>query len=200
MDKLQTFRKIVQSIFFVYFILTASFCLCFYGILEQIFLVGFSNNIQKLIVISILTIILGRVFCGFICPLGFLQDISYKLNKSNKRIKDIKYHDYLKYFKYLVMVIFLILTYYLSVYAFCQICPIGALTNLTATLLAFIILFLVIITSYFIPRAFCRYFCPLGAFLSILSIKPVFKLKLNKETCVKCKLCEFKCPMRIKIT
>ena len=199
MNKIQIFRKIVQSLFFIYYVFLTSICLCFYGILEQVFLIGFSNEIQKLIVIGILTILLGRVFCGFMCPLGFLQEISYNLNpKNKKRIGDIPYHDKLKYIKYFVMVVFLILTAYLSIYAFCKICPIGAVSNLYGTILSFIILFGVLIVSYFIPRCFCRYLCPLGAFLSILSHISIFRLKTN-ENCVNCKLCENKCPMRIKI-
>lgn len=48
--------------------------------------------------------------------------------------------------------------------------------------------------------AFCRYLCPIGALLGIFSLKPVFKLKLNKDKCVNCKLCEKKCPVQIELT
>ncbi|WP_456419842.1 4Fe-4S binding protein [Methanocaldococcus infernus] len=200
MDKLQIFRKIVQSFFFFRFVITASFCICFYGILQALFIGSGKNLIIKLVIVVIGTIILGRVFCGWICPFGFLQDLTYKLRFSKKlpMVRE-SLHNKLIYIKYFVMVIFLILSYYLATLAFCKICPIGFLTNLSGTLLALILLIFFLALSLFIPRGFCRYICPLGAFLSLFSISPIFKIKLN-ENCVKCKLCEFKCPMQITLT
>ncbi|WP_457613987.1 4Fe-4S binding protein [Methanocaldococcus sp.] len=205
MDKIQILRKISQIFFFIYFIFLTSFCLCFFGLIEKFILKGSLGDLAiKLAVFIILTLLFGRVFCGWMCPLGFLFELSYKLRlKISKKRKlpaiNEKIHKKLLYFKYVVLVLSLILTYYLSIYAFCQICPIGFLTNLYGTVISLIILMTFLIISFFVPMAFCRYFCPLGAFLSIFSIKPLFQLKTN-EKCVKCRLCEFKCPMQIKIT
>ncbi|MCQ6253378.1 4Fe-4S binding protein [Methanocaldococcus sp.] len=205
MDKIQILRKISQIFFFIYFVFLTSFCLCFFGIIEKFILKGtFGQLIVKLIIIVVLTLLLGKVFCGWMCPLGFLFELSYKLRVKIFKIKklpkvDEKIHNKLIYLRYVVLILSLILTYYLSTYAFCQVCPIGFLTNLYGTVISLIILIIFLIISFFIPMAFCRYFCPLGAFLSIFSIKPIFQLKTN-DNCVKCKLCEFKCPMQIKIT
>ncbi|CAB3288716.1 Ferredoxin [Methanocaldococcus lauensis] len=205
MDKIQILRKISQIFFFIYFVFLTSFCLCFFGIIEKFILKGSVGQlIVKLIIIVVLTLLLGRVFCGWMCPLGFLFELFYKLRVKIFKIKklpkvDEKIHNKLIYLRYVVLILSLILTYYLSTYAFCQVCPIGFLTNLYGTVISFIILIIFLIISFFIPMAFCRYFCPLGAFLSIFSIKPLFQLKTNNK-CVKCKLCEFKCPMQIKIT
>ncbi|XRO75312.1 4Fe-4S binding protein [Methanocaldococcus sp. 28A] len=205
MDKIQKLRKISQIFFFVYFVFLTSFCLCFFGIIEKFILKGTVGQlIVKLIVIIALTLIFGRIFCGWMCPLGFLFELSYKLRVKLFKTKKLptvneNIHNKLIYLRYVVLIVSLILTYYLSTYAFCKVCPIGFLTNLYGTVISFIILIIFLIISFFIPMAFCRYFCPLGAFLSIFSIKPIFQLKTNNN-CVKCKLCEFKCPMQIKIT
>ncbi|ACV24856.1 4Fe-4S binding protein [Methanocaldococcus fervens] len=204
MDKIQILRKISQTFFFIYFVFLVNFCLCFFGILEKIILKGtIGQIIFKLVGIVFLTLIFGRVFCGWICPLGFLFELSYKLRAKLFKIKklstvDEKIHNKLKYLKYIIFIVSLILTYHFSTYVYCQVCPIGFLTNLHGTVLSFIIFITFIIASFFIPMAFCRYFCPLGAFLSIFSIKPLFQLKTT-EKCNKCRLCSFKCPMQIKI-
>ncbi|EHP87756.1 4Fe-4S binding protein [Methanotorris formicicus] len=205
MDKIQILRKISQTFFFIYFVSLSSFCLCFFGVIEKFILKGTVGQlIVKLIVIVLLTLILGRIFCGWMCPLGFLFELSYKLRAKLFKTKKLptvneKIHNKLIYLKYIILIASLILTYHFLTYAFCQVCPIGFLTNLYGTVISFIILIIFIIASFFIPMAFCRYFCPLGAFLSIFSIKPLFQLKTNNN-CVRCKLCEFKCPMQIKIT
>ncbi len=200
MDKIQILRKISQVFFFIRFVFISSLCLCFYGVLEQIFISGSTALIQKIIIIAIITLIFGRLFCGFACPFGFLQELAYKIKKRKKLPKiNREIHNKLIYLKYFVMVGFLLLAYYLSTYAFCNICPIGFVSRLSGTLLALFLAILFIVISYFIPRFFCKYICPLGAFLSIFSIYPIFQLKLNNN-CVKCRLCEFKCPMQIEIT
>ncbi len=164
MDKIQILRKISQIFFFIYFVFLTSFCLCFFGIIEKFILKGSVGQlIVKLIIIVVLTLLLGRVFCGWMCPLGFLFELSYKLRVKIFKIKklpkvDEKIHNKLIYLRYVVLILSLILTYYLLTYAFCQVCPIGFLTNLYGTVISFIILIIFLIISFFIPMAFCRYF------------------------------------------
>ena len=47
--------------------------------------------------------------------------------------------------------------------------------------------------SLIIYRPFCRYFCPLGAFLGILSYLSPFKMKVDSQ-CVSCGVCQRVCP------
>ncbi|ABR56468.1 4Fe-4S ferredoxin iron-sulfur binding domain protein [Methanococcus aeolicus Nankai-3] len=209
MDKLQTIRKIVQSAFFIKFVilsvfLSSFFCLCIFGYIEQFILLGSIYFVPVVIVISLLTLIFGRLFCGWMCPLGFIFDLTYKLRVKLSRLKKLpevpkNIHNKLIYLKYVILILFIILTYYLATYTYCSVCPIGALTNLSGTLLSFIILIGVILLGFIYPMAFCRYLCPIGALLGIFSIKPLFKLKLNNK-CVNCKLCERKCPVQINLT
>jgi len=210
MDKLQTVRKIVQSAFFIKFVilsavLSSFFCLCIFGYIEQFILMGSIYFVPVVVVISLLTIIFGRVFCGWMCPLGFIFDLTYRLRVKLSGLKKLpevpkNIHNKLKYLKYVILVLFLILTYHLTTYVYCSVCPIGALTNLSGTVISFVVLIGFIILGFIYPMAFCRYLCPIGALLGIFSLKPVFKLKLNKDKCVNCKLCEKKCPVQIELT
>jgi len=209
MDKLQTIRKIVQSAFFIKFVIisaviSASFCLCIFGYIQQFVMVGKVYFVPVIIVISLLTILFGRVFCGWMCPLGFIFDLTYKLRVKLFRLRKLpevpeKIHNKLIYLKYVILVLFIILTYHFTTYTYCSVCPIGALTNLSGTVISYIILIGFIVLGFIYPMAFCRYVCPIGALLGILSVRPLSKLKLNNK-CVKCKLCERKCPVQIKLT
>ncbi|WP_421078286.1 4Fe-4S binding protein [Methanothermococcus sp. Ax23] len=203
MDKLQILRKISQTAFFIKFILSGSFFLIFIGIANTFITTGTigKNYMVISIVVLVLTLIFGRVFCSWWCPWGFLFELSYMLRVKWFKLKKLpelpeNIHNKLIYLKYIVLFLFVILAYIrLSPYNV----YLPEMEGISGNMISLAVLVAFAIVSFFIPRAFCKYFCPVGALLSILSIKSLFKLKLN-DNCVKCKLCERKCPMQIKLT
>jgi len=52
------------------------------------------------LIIIILNILFGRVYCSFICPLGILQDIFSYISKKLRRLKKYRY-TYIKPFRWL---------------------------------------------------------------------------------------------------
>jgi MauM/NapG family ferredoxin protein len=67
--------------------------------------------------------------------------------------------------------------------------PVYYMTAMTLTIFAAIIAL-----GHWAPRFWCRYFCPLGAFLSLLSPLGVFKRRVS-EACNRCMACQKGCPM-----
>jgi len=63
------------------------------------------------------------------------------------------------------------------------------------------ILVFAIIISIYIPRAWCRWFCPIGAFQAIFSKYSLLGIGRKPARCLgeKCRLCEKACPMAIRI-
>lgn len=55
---------------------------------------------------------------------------------------------------------------------------------------------LVVVTglNFIRPRFWCRYICPLGGLLGIISMKPFLRLSNDESTCVNCRLCSKACP------
>ena len=53
--------------------------------------------------------------------------------------------------------------------------------------------------SLFIPRAFCRYFCPMGALAGVFSKYSFFGFTRKPHLCDRIKSCEDQCPMGIRI-
>ena len=58
---------------------------------------------------------------------------------------------------------------------------------------------LIMISSLFVERIFCRYFCPLGGVFSIISKLRLYRIKKNSSKCLNCNLCAKKCPMSIDV-
>ncbi|WP_373898101.1 4Fe-4S binding protein [Haloimpatiens sp. FM7315] len=192
--------------------------MCPFGGLETLFsLIKDGTYLKKiepssfiiLICVILLTVLFGRIFCGYICPLGTIQSLINKLGKKLK-IKQIKLngkiHKVLQFAKYFVLAIVLVTTYRAGELILRTMDPwatfmhFGSGTEIfTEFLMGFIILMLIFITSLFIERAWCRYFCPLGAFLSLISVFRIFKVKRNSSTCVNCKKCTRNCPMGLEV-
>ncbi len=145
--------------------------------------------ILGLVLFVILTFVLGRIFCGYLCPIGTLQEIVYlipvkKLKIKNKTLPIV--------FRLIFFIAFVVLGVIFSM---------GLLTffgfydffNLAVTSIFFYIFLVLLIVSIFFYRPFCQFFCPYGALLSLASIKGLFKLQRNAN-CVDCKKCEIICP------
>jgi NosR/NirI family nitrous oxide reductase transcriptional regulator len=52
----------------------------------------------------------------------------------------------------------------------------------------------ILVISVFVGRPYCRYLCPYGAILRVLSCFSKWRLSIPPDTCVNCQLCEDVCP------
>ncbi len=147
----------------------------------------------------------GRgVFCGWLCPFGALQEIIANIGKFLK-IKQIKIPE--KYNKNSLNIKYIIL---LTLFITCFIAP--NFLNLgseiepfkTAISMKFnrewyyvIYAILLLAVGLFIERFFCRFICPLGAFMAIGGKLRIFNsfLKRRNECGSPCKLCSNECPI-----
>lgn len=200
----QILRNLLKTSFLGYYLINNSFCLCIVGFIQRILLTfNLTEITPQLILLSVSTVVFGRLFCGLICPFGLIFEWTYKIKMKIKKSKIIpkfnpKVHEKLIYLKYLLLILGLYLSFKYAIYAICGVCPIGSFAGLNGTVISFILVGLFIILGYFIPMFFCRYVCPIGALLAVLSVKTPFGIKSN-DKCSKCKICEMQCPMQIEI-
>ncbi len=159
-------------------------------------------------VVFALAILLGPVFCGWICPFGTFQEWVSSLGKKifKKRFNTFipyKVDKYLRFTRYILLVLVLVKTAQSAQLMFANIDPYYALFNIWSdevAITAYIILAITIILSLFVERPFCKYACPYGALLGITNTFKIFKIRRNKSTCIDCKLCDKKCPMNIPLS
>jgi len=145
--------------------------------------------ILGLVAFIILTFIFGRIFCGYLCPIGALQEIVYlipikKLKIKNKTLPVV--------FRMLFFIAFVVLATVFST-GILRFFGFNDFFNLNINSVFFYIFLVLLAASIFVYRPFCRFFCPYGALLSLASIKSLFKLKRN-DNCIDCKKCEGVCP------
>ncbi len=149
----------------------------------------------------LLGLILGRLFCSWVCPFGTLLE-RVELNSILKKPFEIKFfHPYLKY---LVLVGTLILAFIYGEALFCLICPAGAifkgLTNIVIFWALIIFALALALVFFFGWKAWCKYLCPLGGFLALLSLGQVFRIKITSKKCNNCLKCDKVCPVEVKVS
>ena len=157
-------------------------------------------------------VILGRVVCGFLCPFGLIQELLYKI--PTKKAKKGTWSQVLSYLKYIILIVFVIaIPLIMNAPGFCKyICPAGTLEGgvfLVATqeklrlLIGFLfswkigLMFVILISSVFIFRSFCRFLCPLGAIYSLFHKVSVCGVKVDEDKCIGCNICVRECKMDV---
>lgn len=160
------------------------------------------------------TVLVGRLFCGFFCSFGAVQDLlwlgSHRLRALFPGKRNLKKADRIfRFAKYAVLFYFIIFIWS-GVTAvktagpwqvFGQYVSFGHWPGLKLLLsVGGVLLLLIFIGSLFVQRFFCRYFCPMGAIYSLISQTSFLKIDKPRKECGKCHLCTSKCTMGMDLT
>jgi len=184
----------------------------------QFFLAGFKTKISLYMTgfLMIIGVVFGRFICAYVCPMGLLQDLLYKI-KTAKLVFRLRFLRYLKYIIFAVFVILLpvVVNEILGLGQpwFCKyICPSGTIFAAVPLLLAndflhrligaqfilkLIIAVSIIIASILIYRIFCRVLCPLGAIFALLNKFSILHIQFDREKCESCGNCSKECKLMI---
>ncbi|UCD30207.1 MAG: 4Fe-4S binding protein [Planctomycetota bacterium] len=192
------------------------------------------------------TIIWGRVFCGWVCPIGFIQEVA---TKSTNWMRFSPHQKVMRQIRFILAAVLLlgtvvIYTYirpanepilqgmaagYLIVLAILIILGVAdkrwelRLRNVRYAALSFFVVstvlgiylhaaFCVLFTndwrrspvmllagvlfaSLILSQAWCRFLCPEGALLGLLTRLSGLKIRLNRSKCTACNTCNKACPV-----
>lgn len=139
------------------------------------------------------TVLWGRVYCGRICAFGALTQLIDAVVPPRFRVDVPKPLErragYIKYGILFGAIGYYLLTREIGFYRYIE--PFWLFTFRASTLL-WAGLAVLLIASVFVRNLYCRFLCPLGAALGLLSTLSVFKIKRWSE-CSTCALCEKTC-------
>lgn len=183
--------------------------------LFQIIPSAITFSLGAIIVWFIITLLLGRVYCATVCPVGTLQDI---FSKGRRLIRPLnKPYSYRPGSK--------MRFYVLGAYIFCIIAAVAAVpfwiepwsifrnicgdihpsaekyewirvgVGVTSGIIAGVVsAVLLLVVSLLTGRGFCTDICPVGTALGCLSNYTLYHIEIDPDKCINCMRCEDICP------
>lgn len=164
------------------------------------------SNVTLFLSLIALTFAGKRIFCSHLCPLGFIFE---KINdlRIRFRMKALLpppgVDRALQVLRYGVLITVLAGTAYAGDLVFRGYDPYFALFSLHSHGIAwtsYAVLGSFLILALFVPMAWCRYCCPLGACMDPFSRASLLRISRTNGTCTHCGLCDTVCPMMIPLS
>ena len=149
---------------------------------------------SALVIFTIVTTVLwGRVYCGRVCAFGALTQLIDAIVPSRLQVRiPAKLEARASLIKYGILfgaIGWYLVTHENSFYRYIE--PFW-MFSFEATTLLWVGLGVLLVASIFVRNLYCRFLCPLGAALGLLSNLSAFKIKRWSE-CSTCQLCEKAC-------
>ena len=154
--------------------------------------------IIRILIFLGLTLIFGRIFCGYVCPLGAMQELASLIRFKPKLNYNRKFWKKKSFLRWGFFVIYAISSVIWGLEATLFMNPFNGFLVLWSPLIiilsvSFPILLLTFFISIFIYRPYCRFLCPFGALANIFGKFSPLKIR-RTEHCVNCGICEKICP------
>ena len=172
-------------------------------------------------IIMLFGVILGRTICGWLCPLGLIQELLHKI--PTPKLKKSRVTRALSWLKYVILAVFVVaiplwygLRYQIPLPGFCKyICPAGTFEGAMGHLAnpantsyysmlgilftrKFVIMLVIGLACVFCYRSFCRFICPLGAIYGLFNRFNVIGVKVDANRCNHCGACVRHCGMDVR--
>ena len=169
-----------------------------------------ASNLVLALGLIVGVILTGGAFCGWICPFGAFQDllswIRAKLHLPEVRVP-ARLDRVLTYGRYVSLVVIIAATIasvhlwfggwdpYRTIFGLGWIFEF----NLAEQWLAYVVALVVVAGVLLIPRAWCRYVCPLGGAISLVGNLSLLRIRRVEGECRGCAVCNAPCPVKIDV-
>lgn len=165
------------------------------------------SNLWMLLAATASTVVFGALFCGWLCPLGSVQDWVGRLGR---RLFGRRYNTFvprrldraLGYLRYAVLGLIVVATTRAISLVFVAYDPYYALLHFwtgQALPTAIAVLAVVLAASLLVERPWCRWLCPFGALQGLLQLVAPWKIRRSATLCTDCGSCSRACPVRIAV-
>jgi NosR/NirI family nitrous oxide reductase transcriptional regulator len=215
-SRLQIIRRITQILSLVFF--TGLFVLAFTSF-QTFYTMLINHNFSAaklellrapLGMVLILSLLFGRIFCGWFCAFGALNDFLYylsqKLFKFQWRVKP-SLDSCLKSVKYIILGLIIIFAWTFKLIAIDEYRSWNVFAQLKRVFngqlipsISWLIFGLITVGMLLIERFFCKYLCPLGAILAPFSKVSLTKISKPSADCDPCQCCSATCPMGLDLS
>ncbi len=153
----------------------------------------------SLVILALYSIITGRVFCSWVCPMNFITDAARFLRQKihlDDKIKPLRVSRNIRYW---VLGLGLFFSFLTGLTAFEFISPVaifhrGLIYGMGAGWIVILSIFLFDLLA--VKNGFCGHLCPLGGFYAFTTKPALLKISHNHQKCSLCMKCKEVCPER----
>jgi ferredoxin-type protein NapH len=154
------------------------------------------------------SLVLGRAFCGWVCPAAGLQEIAISFRDRRVRRKRIRWIKFVIWVPWFLFSVFLLL----QAGGIREVNPIWRTKNgVSVSDIPSLIVYLLIVSLFVLlsaiigRRAGCHTICWMAPFMVVgrkirnILAWPSLRLRTEKQKCIQCERCTKACPMSIEV-
>lgn len=159
-------------------------------------------NVVVVLSVLFVTILIGRLYCSVVCPMGIFQDIFIWFHRIifGKKSK-ATYRRPQNWLRYTFLALFVVLMLLGFNGIATLVAPYSAYARMVANIhgtglvhwIAIATLCCVGVMSFMYGRLWCNTLCPVGTLLGLVSKYSVLGIRIDREKCVGCHKCEHRC-------
>lgn len=164
-----------------------------------------------LIAFLLMSVLLKKAFCSWLCPVGTLSEALWKLGRRlfGRNLTPPRWLDLgLRSLKYILLAFFVGVIGYMSAAALADfmMTPYGLIADVkmldffrTLTVTGIAVLGILAGLSMLVRNFWCRYLCPYGALMGLVSLVSPTRIRRDAEACIDCGKCSRACPAQLQV-
>lgn len=164
-----------------------------------------------LIAFLLMSVLLKKAFCAWLCPVGTLSESLWKLGRKvfGRNVRMPRWLDIpLRGLKYVLLGFFVYVIASMSAEALAgfMLSPYGMVADVkmlnffrTIGETGIIVLGVLALLSMLVENFWCRYLCPYGALMGLVSLASPLKIRRDPEACIDCGKCARACPSSLPV-
>jgi polyferredoxin len=157
------------------------------------------------------SMLLKKAFCSWLCPVGTMSEYLWKLGRKvfHRNLDVSAWLDVtLRSLKYLLLAFFLFIIFTMPVDGLIGflMSPFGIVADVKMLnffrylgIVGLAVIMLLVALSVVIQNFWCRYLCPYGALMGIVSALSPVKIRRDADACIDCGKCNKACPSHLPV-
>jgi len=157
------------------------------------------------------SLLLKKSFCSWLCPIGTISEYLWKLGRRlfRRSLQLPRWLDIpMRGLKYLLLAFFLLIVVSMSAQALADFmqAPFGILADVKMLgffrnigVVGIAVMAALVLLSVVIQNFWCRFLCPYGALLGLVSVVSPVKIRRDKNACIDCAKCAKACPSHLPV-